>query len=129
MADFDCDSYLRIEDTLAFGQAVARRIAGYVGGAEGLCLYQRTRSIEGDLGYVDVMRAASDGTTTYDQQKLMDAVAALAGHAPLFLKEGTFAHQAEYRLFWFTDGPVPPYLDVKVPEARQFCSEPNERTE
>ena len=29
-----------------------------------------------------------------------------------------FAHQAEYRLLWFTDGVVPPWLSVKAPAAR-----------
>ena len=45
-------------------------------------------------------------------------MAGAADHAPLFLKEKSFAHQAEYRLFWFTDGVVPPYLGVKAPDAR-----------
>ncbi|MEI6452600.1 MAG: hypothetical protein WCP98_21970, partial [Actinomycetes bacterium] len=40
MKAFDCDSYIRIENPIAFGQAVARRISGFSGGAEGLCLYQ-----------------------------------------------------------------------------------------
>ena len=129
MAAFDCDSYPRIDNSMAFGQAVARRIFGFAGGAEGLYLYQNLRSIERDLGFVDVMHSAPDGTTTYDQQLLLGTITAAADHVPLFLKEKTFAHQAECRLFWFTDGLVPPYLNINAPEARQFCSPKNERTE
>ena len=70
--------------SLAFGQAVARRISGFSGGAEGLSLYPNLRGIERDPGFVDVMRTAPDGR--------------------------------------FTDGVVPPYLSVKAPDARQFCS-------
>ena len=58
MKAFDCDSYIRIENPMAFGQAVAWRIAGFAGRAEGLCLYQHFRGIEGDLGFVNVMHTA-----------------------------------------------------------------------
>jgi len=129
MKAFDCDSYIRIENPMAFGQAVARRISGFSGGAEGLCLYQNVRGIERDLGFDDVMRTAPDGTATYDRELLLGTIAGAADHVPLFLKQKSFAHQAEYRLLWFTDGVVPPYLSIKVPDARQFCSPANERTE
>lgn len=127
--DRDAEAQVREAVEVAFGQAVARRIVGFAGGAEGLCLYQNLRSIERDLGFVDVMHSAPDGTTTYDQQLLLGTITAAADHVPLFLKEKTFAHQAECRLFWFTDGLVPPYLNINAPEARQFCSPKNERTE
>lgn len=126
---FDWDSFIRIEDSMAFGQAVARRIAGFGGGAEGLRLYQNLRGIESDLGFVEVMLTAPDGTMTYDREFLLETIAGAADHVPLFLKEKAFAHQAKYRLFWFTDGLVPPHLNIKAPEARQFCSPENERSE
>ena len=42
MKAFDCDSYIRIENPMAFGQAVARRISGFSGGAEGPTGRRRT---------------------------------------------------------------------------------------
>ena len=67
------------------------------------------------------MHKAPGGTTTYDEDLLLGTIAGAADHVPLFLKEERFADQAEYRLLWFTDGVVPPYLSIKAPDARQFC--------
>ena len=72
--DREAEAQVREAVQVAFGQAVARRIFGFAGGAEGLCLYQNLRSIERDLGFVDVMHSAPDGTTTYDQQLLLGTI-------------------------------------------------------
>ena len=36
----------------------------------------------------------------------------------------TYVEQAEYRLVWFTQGMADEVLDIRVPEARQFCTLP-----
>jgi hypothetical protein len=45
-----------------------------------------------------------------------------AGPTIFFIKHRRFAHQDEYRFVWMADSNPRPYLDIKVPEARQFCA-------
>ena len=127
MARFDCDSVIRIDDTVAFGQAVSRHVPGFTGGAEGLCRYQSARAFERDLGFVDGINVTlPDGTQAYDQARLLQVLDNGIGVVPLFLKEIRFSCEAEYRFIWFSSSSVAPYLIVKVPEAREFCSRPGD---
>lgn len=120
---FGCDSYIRINDTTAFGQAVSRHIPGFVGGAEGLCRYQSARAFERDLGFVDGINVTlPDGSPGYDQERLLGVLNQAIGIVPLFEKEVGFASQAEYRFIWFSSGPASPILNIKVPEARELCT-------
>lgn len=123
MAAFECDSYIRINDTVAFSQAVSRHIPGFTGGAEGPCRYQSARAFERDLGFVDGINVTlPNGSPGYDQQRLMEVLNQGIGVVPLFLKERSFAAQAEYRFVWFCASPVEPHFDIRVPEARELCS-------
>lgn len=116
MNDFQCDSYIQINDTAGFAQLVANQIAGFAGVLAGPCRYAQMRIIERDLGPIDpdslsieeIYRLAND------QQKL----------EALFLKEQRYSHQAEYRILWLTSGTTEPFLDIKVPDAISLCSRP-----
>jgi hypothetical protein len=50
MSVFECDSYIRIDDPTAFGQAVARRFPHVTAGTEGFCIYQGSRIVERQIG-------------------------------------------------------------------------------
>jgi hypothetical protein len=50
-------------------------------------------------------------------------------HFSYFLKPKEFAYQVEYRLLWLTDYTVDEYIDIKVPEAAQYCDKPNKITQ
>ena len=102
--------------------AVARQIPGLVASFEGPCLYQHMKIVEQDLGYIDVNRFKN-------KAMLDDFIVSRMAHYPLFLKDKSFAHQAEYRYIWVVRNKESDYLDVKVPDAIQFCTKPGELTE
>jgi hypothetical protein len=130
MSLFGCDSYIRIDNPTAFGQAVARHIPGLNAGAEGLCLYQDKKIIERNLGFVNMANFIIPGTgNQVDKEKLEQFINNAMGHLPFFLKDNSFVNQCEYRLLWLVSTDVPLFLDLKVPEAIQFCSKPNTLTE
>lgn len=124
---FDCDSYIQINDSTNFGMAVARHIPGIRAGIEGPCFYQQQRMFIRDLGgYVDLKTLAKDGLEQeIDPQKLKEFVTARAAHWPLFLKDMAYSHQAEYRFVWKATSDTSEFLDIEVPEAREFCSPPS----
>jgi hypothetical protein len=163
-AAFGCDSYIRIDDPTAFGQAVARRIPHVAAGTEGFCIYQDRKIIErmvGQMNAEDLLSNVAGGEnssgstesinrnpligdpTLESERKLINPASGGAsveinaqgkrvirqalGHVPFFLKDKSFADQSEYRLGWMVSQPrpVPPYIDIKVPEAIRFCSKPN----
>lgn len=130
MADFGCDSYIRIENPTEFGARVARHIPGLQAGAEGPCLYQNKKFIERDLGYLDTKLFADPADPSKPN---VEAISRILNdqmrHWPLFLKERSFASQAEYRLLWLTSADIDGYVDIKVPEAIPLCSRPSELTQ
>lgn len=125
---FGCDSYFRINSTVDFANAVSRHVPGFSHGTEGLCVYEENRGIlrESETGWT-METDEHDGQLTYDPadlQRMKDYIGQSSGLLPLFLKSADYAEQAEYRLLWFTHGVAAPFLDIKVPEARQFCTPP-----
>jgi hypothetical protein len=45
-------------------------------------------------------------------------------HWPAFMKHVSFIAELEYRFLWLTSEPVALSLDIKVPDAIQFCKPP-----
>jgi len=142
---FNSDSYIRIKDSSAFGMAIARHIPHLVAGFEGACLYQERKIIKRDLGYIDLnqFQDPQNPLPVIDQKeipysglplpsnnpKLTDYILSQLGHYSMFLKDKIFAHQSEYRFIWVTANNTEDYLDIKVPEAIQFCEKPSLITE
>jgi len=127
---FECNSYFRITDTTKFGIAVARHIPGLVAGFEGPCLYQDKKIVEQDLGYInldDFRNERTEGKISIPA--LNDFLNSRMQHYPMFLKDKSFSHQVEYRYVWIVRKKESDFIDIKVPEAIQFCERPNELTE
>src|ERR1041385_1726306 len=142
MKRFEADSYIRINDTNAFATAVARHVPGLNAGAEGPCLYQEERSVLRDLGPLDFSGFGPGNTSTpsgpvieitnpspEQKAQIEKLFREPFGLYPLFLKHKTFAHQSEYRLIWLTSADAEGFLDIRAPEAIQFCSRPTIITE
>jgi hypothetical protein len=128
MESFGCNSYFRISNSTNFGMAIARQIPGLVAAFEGPCLYQDKKIIEQDLGYIDINQFKNP-QGQIRKEVLNDFIVSMMAHYPLFLKEKSFAHQVEYRYVWIVKNKESDFLDIKVPEALQFCEKPNELTE
>lgn len=130
MKSFGCSSYFRITDTTKFGIAVARHIPGLIAGFEGPCLYQEKKIVEQDLGYINIDDFKDEKTGgKISMPALNDFLVSKMEHDPLFLKDKSFSHQVEYRYVWIVRNRESDFIDIKVPEAIQFCERPNELTE
>lgn len=120
---FSTDSGFRINDTTMFADAVAHHIPGFRHGIEGLCLYVARRSVSRDLGRIDLDALRDDQEPkNMSFEKMMSVFGAAAADDLFFLKSNRYAHQNEYRLLWFAHGNSEVHLDIKCPEARQFCT-------
>jgi hypothetical protein len=121
---FGTDSGSRINDTVAFADAIAHRISGFRGGCEGPCVYVPTRTVLRDTGPVGIDELRDDvEPDKISFSKMMGLLGAMAGDDLLFLKDAKYSAQCEYRLIWHThDSKVTGFLDLQVPEARQFCT-------
>ena len=128
MDTFGCDSYIRINDTTNFGMVISKHIPGFTAGFEGLCLYQDTKIIEKDLGYIELDSFKSQTGPMYSN-KLQAFIRQQMSYYPYFLKDKSYSHQLEYRLIWLTNSKTNDFLDIKAPEAVQFCTRPSGLTE
>jgi hypothetical protein len=123
-AQFGTDSGFRINDTVAFADAIAHRISGFRGGCEGPCVYVPSRVVLRDTGPcgIDVFRDHTE-PEKYSMEKIMGFFGGIAGEDIFFLKDAKYSAQFEYRLIWHThDSKVSGFLDLQVPEVRQFCT-------
>ncbi len=120
---FDTDSGFRINDTTAFGCAIARMIPGFSGGLEGACIYADKRVVQRKAGRVnfDSMKSNPE-SNDLDLNKFASALGGIAGDDLHFLKEECYQHQAEYRLLWSVLGPTTDFIEVTCPSAIQFCT-------
>jgi hypothetical protein len=126
MKSFNCDSYIRINNSTQFGMAVARHIPGVIAAFEGHCLYQEMKIVEQDIGYIDINQFRDPkNPENLNKQALNNFIVSRMQHYPLFLKEKSYAHQSEYRFVWITRNKINDFLDLKVPEAVQYCTKPN----
>lgn len=123
-SDFRTDSGFRINNIAAFAQIIASHVPGFRMGIEGNCIYLANRTVERDIGPVDIETLKSDNEPDkIDLGKMIGTLNRIAGDDLLFVKHaGKYAHQQEYRLLWMTHAPADTHLLIKCPEAIQFCS-------
>ena len=123
-SEFKTDSGFRINDTVAFADAIAHRLSGFVGGCEGPCIYLPKRIVARDMSHVPTSAIHDDAESDkVSLDKMMGFLSTIAGDDPLFLKEARHSYQCEYRFVWHTHIPrVRGVTYVDVPEARQFCT-------
>jgi len=130
MESFECDSYFRIENSTKFGVAISKHIPDLIEGVEGPCLYQDKKIIEKDIGIIDVNQFKDpENPSQMREDVTRDFILSRLGHFPMFLKDKNYSHQVEYRFAWAVKKLVGDYIDIKVPEAIQFCRKPNELTD
>jgi hypothetical protein len=120
---FGTNSGFRIDNIIGFCEAVSRYLPGFIGGIDGPCLYLSENVISRDLGRIDMeAMKTTDGTGNYDLNKAAGLVSEIAGDDLVFLKSERYVHQYEYRTLWMTSNTVNGCIDIKCPEARQYCT-------
>ena len=122
-ASFDSSYGFRINNSTAFANAISRQIPGFIGGAEGLCCYSQSDSI--DISIPDFIRSPvhSDKSGKCLDQEFEDYDKRISTYLreSFFRKHISYADQHEYRFVWFTNGFEQDYLDICSQEAVQFC--------
>lgn len=120
---FARDSGFRINDTTSFADAVAHHIPGFRGGVEGSCLYLDNRTVSRNLGHIDLDQFKSQpNSSNLDMGKLGGLLQTIADDDLCFTKPLKYAHQNEYRLIWFVPANVAGHIDIRCPEAANFCT-------
>jgi hypothetical protein len=120
---FKTDSGFKINDSIAFCEALSRYIPGFVGGMEGPCSYVQDRMVVRDIGPVDLDSVRTGpGIDDFDHEKMAKKLFEIAGDDFFFLKHSRFSPQSEYRFLWLTPNQVTGTVDIVCPEARQFCT-------
>lgn len=120
----DADGAFAIDDTLQFAAAVARALPGFKAGMEGPAIYQDDTTIRRDMGATtldDLLDASNKPDGTISMDLLPKLQAQVGGTEEFFTKSSRYANQAEYRLLWGVEGYATDLIDLKVPEAVQFC--------
>lgn len=119
---FGTESGFRINDTISFANVVSSHIPGFRTGIEGGCIYNQYRSVERDVGKINLDDFKTPDGKGFDMGKMFQMTSQLAADDLFFLKQQKYAHQNEYRLLWFGSDSELPYIDIKCPEAVQFCT-------
>lgn len=112
-------SAFRILDTLKFADSISRQIPGFIGGAEGFCIYRNNTMIKkSDPAPMTSPTAGTNPDLWFQEQKLRIAKLAMDAY---FMKHISFAHEAEYRFVWFAENSRKQFLDIKCPAAIECC--------
>lgn len=108
MHRFGYDSSYRIVEVEAFATAIQKRI-GAISYRFSECAYSKDKVIIGKVG--------SDFDFNVMSARLID----LVNEAKYFVKPVAYSNQSEFRFTWQMPSDVDVPLDIKCPEAIQFC--------
>jgi len=117
--EFERNSAFLIVDPVGFGLSIASVLPGFMYGFEGSCRYAAERGIRRRINADMEAYRQPDGSISMD---FMQSVGAqLGGPELMLLKRKKYTAQQEYRLVWMTHGEAQEHIDIKCPDARQFC--------
>lgn len=121
--NFGTDSGFRINDPTGFANFVSHHIPGFRLGSEGPCIYVQSRLVERNMGPIDFESMKIPGASgAMDMNKLSVLLSQIAGDDLYYMKPSKYAHQHEYRLLWLVTAQVTDFIEIKCPEAVQFCT-------
>lgn len=119
-SDFDVDSCFVIEKPFEFMDIISKQIPNFKGINFGPCLYQPLRQIRRNIKGLMIGDSKNQDTVNLDD--IFKNINEAGGSDTLFLKTQNYSSQHEYRFLWHSfDNSLPEHLDIKVPEAREFC--------
>ena len=120
----DCDACLVIDDTIEFANRVSFQIPYFKRGIEGPVIYSDDPSIGRSLGPAsadEMLEKYKLPNGEINMDMLSDLRRRMGGPEEMFVKSGVYAHQSEYRLLWQSSQPTSDFIDIKAPDAIQFC--------
>ena len=93
-------------------------------GFEGPVIYQDDTTIYKGIGpntAEELMERHRNPDGTLDMSMLQGMHRRVGGIEEYFIKHSRHAQECEYRLLWATGQTVEEFIDIKVPDAVQFC--------
>jgi hypothetical protein len=121
MQVFHTDSYFKINNVVAFSEAIAPKILGCTGTMVGYCKYASQKEIQREMGIL----AEKAVERSPEGKMYLDRIGTLLRQVlfpdALFMKLGRYSHQQEFRLIWQVSHEVHEPLYVECREAVQFC--------
>jgi hypothetical protein len=122
MRGFKADSAIVVNDPRGFALAVAASIPNFAFGFDGPCSYQARRDIHRNFfSATDAPDIPLDLSGALDRSRLLDLMKSVGERDAYFLKHFSHMPQNEWRFIWITSGQLNDYIEVEVPEARNFC--------
>jgi hypothetical protein len=120
---FGHNACIAIDKVADFANAVSLKLP-FSGGLEGPVIYRDDPAIYKDIGATtaeQLMERYRKPDGTLDMSMLQDMQTKTGGIEEYFIKHSRHAKECEYRLLWATGQPVSEFIDIKVPDAIQFC--------
>jgi len=120
---FGHNACIAIDNIAGFANAVSLKLP-FTHGFEGPVIYQDDTTIYKDVGPTtaeDLMEQHRNPDGTLDMGMLQDMHRRAGGIEEYFIKHSRHAQECEYRLLWATGPTVDEFIDIKVPDAIQFC--------
>lgn len=121
MRVFHTDSYFKINDVIAFSEAIASKILGCTGAMVGYCKYVSQREIQREMGMLAEKAVETSPEGKMDRNRIRTLVGQALYPDALFVKLRRYSHQQEFRLIWQVSHEVHEPLYVECREAVQFC--------
>ena len=122
---FGHSACIAIDNVAGFANAVSLKLPYFTHGFEGSVIYTDETAIYKDIGAATteelMERYRNPDGKTLSMDMLRDMAQMTGGIEEYFIKHSRHAQECEYRLLWATSQTVEPFIDIKVPDARQFC--------
>jgi hypothetical protein len=118
------DACIAIDNVLGFANAVSLKVPYFAYGFEGPVIYRDDTTIYKDIGTTtaeELMEKYKNPDGTLRMDMLRDMAGRTGGIEEYFIKDSKHAEQCEYRLLWASGQTAEQFIDIKVPEAIQFC--------
>jgi hypothetical protein len=115
---------IAIDNVLGFANAVSLKLPYFTQGFEGPVIYQDDTTIYKNIGAAtseELIERYKNPNGTLRMDMPQDIAKLTGGIEEYFIKHSRHAQECEYRLLWATSQTVEPFIDIKVPDARQFC--------
>ena len=121
MNTFGTDGYFKIKDVKGFTVAVAARLADFVEGLSGPCIYRDRREIIKTIGAELDIAVEKNEQGKMNLTRVTSLIRRALWPEAYFMKLKHYAPQQEYRFVWHVGQEVHEPLIIECPEALQFC--------
>jgi len=115
---------IAIDNIQGFANAISLKLPYFTQGFEGPVIYQDDTTIYKTIGATtaeQLIEQYKNPDGTLRMEMLQDMHKMTGGIEEFFLKHSRHAQECEYRLLWAISQTPEPFIDIKVPDAIQFC--------